>query len=286
MTMCSTPSRDKDGVERRHEFVGHRAAQAAIGQFDDVLLRAGGVAAAFEDFAVDADVAELVDDDGEAAALRVAEHVADERRLAGAEKAGDDGAGNARERAVHIVHGRPLRKPMGGTRAISPRLRTSGRPRQGRMPSAAPRKQARAGDQRFGAGRRRVRRTRRSTSRCSAWRRSGRACNWRGSAAAAPRLRCRRRRCSVAAARIAPGRGSLSGFAGALAGDADVDDRRGGRGCAFVGDVSGEAVIALPSHPLGDRPVEALPAIDQIRDGPARQRKCRRPDSRNWRGRR
>jgi hypothetical protein len=27
--------------------------------------------------------------------------MADERRFAGAEKAGDDGAGNARERAVH-----------------------------------------------------------------------------------------------------------------------------------------------------------------------------------------
>ena len=51
----------------------------------------------FEDFAVDADVAELVDDDGEPAALRVREHVADQRRLAGAEEAGDDGAGNARE---------------------------------------------------------------------------------------------------------------------------------------------------------------------------------------------
>ncbi len=88
----------QNGVERRHEFVGHRAAQAAIGQFDDVLLRTGGVAAAFEDFAVDADVAEFVDDDGEAAALRIGEDMADQRRFAGAEKAGDDGAGNARER--------------------------------------------------------------------------------------------------------------------------------------------------------------------------------------------
>ena len=91
----------QNGVERRHELVGDRAAQAAVGQLDDVFLRAGGVAAAFEDFAVDADIAELVDDDGKAAALRVGDHVADERRLAGAEKAGDDGAGDARERAVH-----------------------------------------------------------------------------------------------------------------------------------------------------------------------------------------
>ena len=103
MTMCSTPLARQDGVERRHEFVGDGAAQAAVGQFDDVLLGAGGVAAAFENFAVDADIAELVDDDGEAAALRIGEHVANERGLAGAEKAGDDGAGNARERGCSFV---------------------------------------------------------------------------------------------------------------------------------------------------------------------------------------
>ena len=101
MTMCSTPLARQDGVKRRHEFIGHRAAQAAIGELDDILLRAGGVAAAFEDFAVDADVAEFVDDDGQPPALRVGEDVADQRRFAGAEKAGDDGAGNARERVVH-----------------------------------------------------------------------------------------------------------------------------------------------------------------------------------------
>ena len=55
----------QDHVERRHEFVRHRAAQAAVGELDDVLFRAGRVAAALEDLAVDADVAELVDDDGE-----------------------------------------------------------------------------------------------------------------------------------------------------------------------------------------------------------------------------
>ncbi len=93
----------ENGVERRHELVGHRAAQAAVGELDDVLLRAGGVAAAFEDLAVDADVAELVDDDGEPAALRIRQHVADQRRLSGAEKAGDDGAGHAGERNGHSM---------------------------------------------------------------------------------------------------------------------------------------------------------------------------------------
>ncbi len=124
----------QNGVERRHEFVGHRAAQAAIGQFDDVVFWAGGVAAAFENFAIDADVAEFVDDDGEAAALRIGEHVADQRRLAGAEKAGDDGAGHARQRSAHKS---TSLKSSGGTRAIKPRLRISGRPRHGKMPSPA-----------------------------------------------------------------------------------------------------------------------------------------------------
>ena len=36
----------EDGVERRHELVRDRAAQAAIGEFDDVLLGARGIAAA------------------------------------------------------------------------------------------------------------------------------------------------------------------------------------------------------------------------------------------------
>ena len=91
----------KNGIERRDELIGDGAAQAAIGELDDILFGAGGVAAAFEDFAVDADVAELVDDDREPPALRVGDDVTDQRRFAGAEKAGDDGAGDARKRAVH-----------------------------------------------------------------------------------------------------------------------------------------------------------------------------------------
>ena len=125
----------ENGIERRHEFIGYGAAQAAIGELDNVFLRAGGVAATFQNLAVDADVAELVDDHGKAAALRVGEDVANERRFAGAEKAGDDGAGDPRERTVH---GSTSSNSSGGTRAIKPRLSTSGRPRHGRMPSAAP----------------------------------------------------------------------------------------------------------------------------------------------------
>ena len=49
----------------RQEIVGNGAAQAAIGQLDDVVLGAGRVAAAEQQLAVDAELAELVDDDGE-----------------------------------------------------------------------------------------------------------------------------------------------------------------------------------------------------------------------------
>ena len=41
------------------------------GKLDDIFLRAGRITATLQDFAVDADVAEFVDDDGQPAALRV-----------------------------------------------------------------------------------------------------------------------------------------------------------------------------------------------------------------------
>ena len=46
----------------RQEVVGDGAADAAVGQFDDVVVRAAFDAAAAQDLPVDADVAELVDD--------------------------------------------------------------------------------------------------------------------------------------------------------------------------------------------------------------------------------
>ena len=97
MTICSTAGvARQDLVERGHELVGDGAAETAIGELDDILLGAGGVAAAFENLAIDADIAELVDDDGEPPPVGVLEHMTDQRRLAGAEEAGDDGAGDAR----------------------------------------------------------------------------------------------------------------------------------------------------------------------------------------------
>ena len=83
-------------AHHREEFFLHGAAQAAVGQ---LVNAAGGLffsatdAALLEDFAIDAQFAELVDDDRDAAALGVVEHVAQQRGLARAEKAGNDGNG-------------------------------------------------------------------------------------------------------------------------------------------------------------------------------------------------
>jgi hypothetical protein len=69
------------------------------GQLDDAVLRAAFDAAAFQDLAVDADIAELVHDHGKPASIGILEHVPHQGRLAGAEKAGDDRAGNLGQRA-------------------------------------------------------------------------------------------------------------------------------------------------------------------------------------------
>src|SRR5262249_55967774 len=116
------------------ELVGHGAAQTAIGELDDILLGAGRVPAAFQDLAVDADIAELVDDNGKPSPIGIGENVSDQRGLARTEKAGDDGAGDAGKRD----HSSSSTKSSGGTRAIRPRFRTWGRPRRGLMASPAP----------------------------------------------------------------------------------------------------------------------------------------------------
>ena len=95
MTMCSGGDGPvEQALQRRHEIVGDGAAEAAVGQLDDGVLRAALDAAALQDLAVDADIAELVDDHGEPPAAGILQHMAHQRRLAGAEEAGDDRAGN------------------------------------------------------------------------------------------------------------------------------------------------------------------------------------------------
>ena len=123
--------------QRRHgggEIVGDRAADAAVGELDDRLARAGLVGAALEQVAVDADVAEFVDDEREAPSAGIGEEVTDQRRLAGAEKAGDDGDGGLGEhrRTYEVRAG-----TSGGVREMTPLRKGSGRSRQGTSPSGA-----------------------------------------------------------------------------------------------------------------------------------------------------
>ncbi len=78
----------------RYEIIGHGAADAAVGQFDHVVLTAQLIAATLQYLAIDTDVAEFVDDQGDALAVGVFQHVVHEGGLAGTEEAGDDGGGN------------------------------------------------------------------------------------------------------------------------------------------------------------------------------------------------
>ena len=58
----------QQALHGRHEVVGDGAADAAVRQLDDIVLGAGRIAAAEQQLAVDADLAELVDDQCDAAA--------------------------------------------------------------------------------------------------------------------------------------------------------------------------------------------------------------------------
>ena len=84
------------------EVAAHRAADAAVVHLEHFLVRAD------DEFVVDADLAELVDDDRVALAVRLAQDAVEQRRLAGAEIAGEDGDGNflrlvARGHALHLL---------------------------------------------------------------------------------------------------------------------------------------------------------------------------------------
>ena len=68
--------------QRVDQFAAHRAAQAAVRQLDDAVGRL------LDQQMVDRHVAELVDDDGGVGQRRVLEQPVEQRRLAGAEKAG------------------------------------------------------------------------------------------------------------------------------------------------------------------------------------------------------
>ena len=70
------------------QVAAHGAADAAVVHLEHFLVGAD------DEFVVDADLAELVDDDGVALAVRLGEDAVQQRRLAGAEIAGQHGDGN------------------------------------------------------------------------------------------------------------------------------------------------------------------------------------------------
>ncbi len=74
--------------QRRDEVAADRTAQAAGGERQQCFVAAG------DEFVVEADLAELVDDDGGAGEGRVAQDTRDERGLAAAEEPCDDGDRN------------------------------------------------------------------------------------------------------------------------------------------------------------------------------------------------
>ena len=70
------------------EIAAHGAADAAIVHFEDFFVGAD------DEIIVDADLAEFIDDDGEFLAVGLAQDAVQERRLAGAEIAGEHGDGD------------------------------------------------------------------------------------------------------------------------------------------------------------------------------------------------
>ena len=116
-------------LDRGQEIVGDRAADAAVGEFDYVVLLARLDAAGFEDIAIHPDVAEFVDDERDPPPAGVLQEMPDHRRLAGAEEAGDDGGGDFLKRG-HAGS-------IGGRRATTPFFRDVGRSFQGIRPCGA-----------------------------------------------------------------------------------------------------------------------------------------------------
>ncbi len=118
----------------RNEIAGHRAADAAVRELDDVFLGAIGIRTGFQDFTVDTLAAELVDEHREFLAVGIGHQMPDQRGLARTEKAGDDGDGNFGERSHSAASDKD---DMGGMRASDCFRKISGRVRQGTMPSEA-----------------------------------------------------------------------------------------------------------------------------------------------------
>ena len=122
--------------DRGREIVGDRAADAAVGKLDDRVFRASRVRATLDEIAINPDVAEFVDDERKAPPAGVGQKMADQRGLAGAEKAGDDGDGRLGEHpGSHLSNSVVSAGASGGVRETTPLRKASGRSRQGTIPT-------------------------------------------------------------------------------------------------------------------------------------------------------
>ena len=83
-----------EALERLLQRVAERAAQAAGVEKHDVVL-----AAAIDEHVIEADLAQLVDDDRGVGERRLAQQARQQRRLAAAEEAGED-----MNRSRHAAH--------------------------------------------------------------------------------------------------------------------------------------------------------------------------------------
>ena len=76
-------------LQRGTQVIADGAADAAVAHLDDLFLRVS-----HQDLVVDVLFAELVLDHGDFLAMRLGQHTLEQRGLAGAEEAGEDGGGN------------------------------------------------------------------------------------------------------------------------------------------------------------------------------------------------
>jgi hypothetical protein len=68
---------------RRNEIIGNSAADATIVELDHVFLTAAFDTAAFQNSAINAQIAKLIDNERDALSIGIFQQIADQRRLAG-----------------------------------------------------------------------------------------------------------------------------------------------------------------------------------------------------------
>ena len=82
------------------EVIRHRAADTAIGQFDDIIGGTVFHATGCQHFTINTDITKLIDDEGKTAAIGLFNQSPDQRGLASTKKTGDHGCRN-----THCRHG-------------------------------------------------------------------------------------------------------------------------------------------------------------------------------------